>query len=137
MIIVTPCIFRNCWKIFCIYDKGFIFIFVLGLFLVVGTSYSLEFFKVNKNGASIQFTTSAISINVTGDNTVNTTLSKYIDSEGLLNGLTKELTITNTNANHGEAILKVERTSGVELTNIHYALIINNIVQKVDTVPSD
>lgn len=117
--------------------KGFIFIFVLGLFLVVGTSYSLEFFKVNKNGASIQFTTSAISINVTGDNTVNTTLSKYIDSEGLLNGLTKELTITNTNANHGEAILKIERTSGVELSNLHYALIINNIVQKVDTVPSD
>ena len=117
--------------------KGFIFIFVLGLFLVVGTSYSLEFFKVNKNGASIQFTTSAISINVTGDNTVNTTLSKYVDSEGLLNGLTKELTITNTNANHGEAILKIERTSGVELSNIHYALVINNIVQKVDTVPSD
>ena len=117
--------------------KGFIFIFVLGLFLVVGTSYSLEFFKVNKNGASIQFSTSAISINVTGDNTVNNTLSKYIDSEGLLNGLTKELTITNTNANHGEAILKIERTSGVELSNIHYALVINNIVQKVDTVPSD
>ena len=117
--------------------KGFIFIFILGIFLVVGTSYSLEFFKTNKNVGTYNINLSAVSINVTGDNTINGDLLKIDDTFGVWYGLEKELTITNANSNNGEAILKIERTSGLELSNIHYALTINNIIQKVDTVPNN
>ena len=117
--------------------KGFLLIFVLGIFLVVGTSFSLEFFKANKNVGTVNLRLGAISVNVTGDNTVNTTLSKYTDSEGIKNGFVKTLTITNNNDLLANYKLKIERTSGVELSNLKYALMINNVIQKVDKIPSD
>lgn len=117
--------------------KGFIFLFILGVFLIVGTSYSLEFFRANKNVGTINLRLGAISVSVTGDNTFNTTLTKQSDSDGITNGLVKTLTITNNNTILANYILKLERTSGVELSNLKYCLMINNVIQKVDTVPSD
>ena len=117
--------------------KGFIFMFVLGVFLVVGTSYSLEFFRANKNVGTINLRLGAISVDVTGNNTINTTLAKKSDSEGITSGLVKTLTIENNNEVLANYILKLERTSGVELSNLKYALMINNVIQKVDNIPSD
>ena len=117
--------------------KNFIFIFIAGVLLIVGASYSLEFFRVNKSGGSYQFTTSGIVINVTGNNTINTTLSKYSDSDGITSGLVKEITMTNTRDSDGNIVLTLERTSGVELSNLKYALYLNNVIVNVGTVPSD
>ena len=117
--------------------KEFIFLFVVGLFLVVGSSYSLEFFKSNKNVGTINLSTSEIDIDVTGNNSISDSLTKYADSEGLINGLTKELVIVNNNTNYGIVVLKLSRTSGMKLTDMRYALIVNNVITNVGAVPSD
>lgn len=115
----------------------YIYIFVVGLFLLLGVSYSLTFFVQNKNVATGSITTGDLTITFT-DRSINVDglLPPINDAEGLLL-YAKQVTITNTTSIDGRVKLTLTRTSGLNLTDLRYALIVNGAIQTIDDMPSN
>ena len=124
-----------------IINKEFIakyaYVFVLAVLLIGGISYGYTFFTQNRKIASGSITTANLTINFT-DRTINaSSLSKPTSDQEGLSEFTKSLTITNTTAIDGRVKLSLTRTSGLELSDLKYALIINGAIQEVSDVPAN
>ncbi len=113
------------------------YIFVLAILLVGGISYGYTFFKENRKIASGSITTADLTINF-GDRSISSqSLSvPTTDQEGL-SEFSKSLTITNQTGIDGRVKLSLSRTSGLALTDMRYALIVNGAIQEIDDVPSN
>ena len=113
------------------------YVLILAVLLIGGISYGYTFFIQNKKITSGSITTAALTINFT-DRTINATnLSVPTDDgEGLVE-FSKSVTITNQTAIDGRVKLTLSRTSGLNLTDLRYALIVNGAIQIIDDVPSD
>ena len=111
------------------------YVFVLAIILFIGTSYSLTFFTQNMRIATGSLTTAALNITVT-DNNINASnvTVPVTDHEGLLK-IIKPLTITNNGTTDGKVKLKISRTSGLNLSDLRYAIIVNGAIQEIDDVP--
>ncbi len=113
------------------------YIFVLAILLVGGISYGYTFFTENRKIASGSITTANLTINFTDRNISATTLSvPTTDQEGL-SEFSKSLTITNQTAIDGRVKLSLTRTSGLALTDMRYAIVVNGAIQEIDDVPSN
>ena len=118
--------------------KKNIYLVVLGLILLLGTSFSLTFFIQNKKIGEITLTVGDITYTVTQDKSIsiNNLEMNVPNSEGLF-GYSKEITIRNTSDINGELELKINRTSGVPLEGLRYGLYINDVLIDVSDMPSD
>jgi hypothetical protein len=113
------------------------YIFVLAILLVGGISYGYTFFTENRKIASGSITTANLTINFTDRSISATSLSvPTTDQEGL-SEFSKSLTITNQTAIDGRVKLSLTRTSGLALTDMRYAIVVNGAIQEIDDVPSD
>ena len=118
--------------------KKNIYLVVLGLILLLGTSFSLTFFIQNKKIGEITLTVGDITYTVTQDKSIsiNNLEMNVPNSEGLF-GYSKEITIRNTSDINGKLELKINRTSGVPLEGLRYGLYINDVLIDVSDMPSD
>ena len=124
-----------------IFTKEFIskyaYVFILAFVLFLGTSYSLTFFTQNKKIASGSLTTAPLNITVSNSSINATGLSiPTNDKEGLLE-FSKSITVTNNNTTDGKIKLILDRTSGIPLNELRYALIVNGAIQEIGDVASD
>ena len=117
--------------------KSYIYILVLAVIGILGSSFGLTFFTRNVQIGSMTYTLDEIDVTVTGNMTINATLESLSDTYGIKNGYTKTITVTNNNTSQGMIDLVLERTSGLALTNLKYAIIYSNAVQEIGNVPSD
>ena len=113
------------------------YVLVLAVLLIGGISYGYTFFIQNKKITSGSITTAALTINFT-DRTINATgLSVPSTNQEGLTEFTKSLTITNQTAVDGRIKLTLTRTSGLDLTDMSYALVVNGAIQEIADIPSD
>ena len=113
------------------------YVFILGLFLLIGTSYSLTFFVQNKKIASGSITTASLNISMSDNLISATNLSVPTTNQEGLSEFSKSLTITNSSNTDGKVKLTLTRTSGLNLTDMSYALVVNGSIQEISDVPSD
>ena len=114
----------------------YIYIFVVGLCLLLGVSYSLTFFIQNKNIATGSITTGDLTITLTNDRSINASSLTVPSTD--LNGLllySKSLTIENTSSINGKVKLTLTRTSGLNLNDLRYAVFVDGVIQKIADVP--
>ncbi len=111
--------------------------FVMAVLLIGGISYGYTFFVQNKKIASGSITTADLTINFTDRSISATNLSVSADDSEGITEFSKSLTITNETAIDGRVKLTLTRTNGLNLTDMRYALIIDDIIQTIDDVPSD
>ena len=118
--------------------KRNIYLVVIGLILLLGTSFSLTFFIQNKKIGEVTLTIGDITYTVTQDRSIsiNNLKMNVPNNEGLL-GFSKEITIRNTSNLNGKLELKINRTSGVPLEGLRYGLYINDVLIDVADMPSD
>ena len=113
-----------------------VYVLVLALLSIGGISYCYTFFVQNYKIASIKMQTAELTINVTNRDVSASNLSKpSTDQEGLKE-FSKLFTITNTTSTDGRVDLFLSRTSGLQLTDMRYALIINDTIQEIKDVPT-
>ena len=113
------------------------YVFIIGLVLLLGISYSYTFFVQNKKIASGSITTAALTVTYSDRNISATNLTvPTTDQEGL-STIVKQLTITNSSNTDGRVKLTLDRTSGLNLTDMKYALVVNGAIQEINNVPSD
>ena len=115
----------------------YIYIFIIGLCLLLGVSYSLTFFIQNKNIATGSITTGNLTVTLTNDRSINAEdlIVPATDQSGLLL-YSKSLTIQNTSSINGKVKLTLTRTSGLNLTDLRYAVLVNGAIQEINDVPS-
>lgn len=114
----------------------YIYIFIVGLCLLLGVSYGLTFFTQNKSIATGSITTGDLTITVTDRSvSVSDLAVPATDQEGLTL-YSKVLTLENTSSIDGKVKLTLERTSGFNLTDLRYAIIINGAIQEIGDVPA-
>ena len=113
------------------------YVFILALVLLIGTSYSLTFFVQNKKIVSGSLTTAPLNITVSNNAINASNLSVPTDNQEGLSEFTKTLTITNSGTTDGKVKLTLDRTSGLGLTDMSYAVIVNGGIQEIGDVPSD
>ena len=113
------------------------YVFVLAIIVLIGTSYSLTFFTQNMRIATGSLTTAALNITLT-DNNINASgvTVPLTDQEGL-SKIVKSLTITNNGTSDGKIKLTLTRTSGLNLSDLRYAIVVNGAIQEIDNVPLD
>lgn len=113
------------------------YILVLAVLLIGGISYGYTFFVQNRKIASGSITTAALTINFSNRNISASNLSvPSDDTEGLLE-FSKSLTVTNQTAVDGRVRLYLTRTSGLALSDMRYAILVNGVIQEIDDVPND
>ena len=113
------------------------YVLVLAVLLIGGISYGYTFFTENKKIASGSITTANLTINFSNRNISATNLSvPNSDTDGI-NYYSKSLTITNTTSVDGRVKLNVSRTSGLNLTDLRYAILVNGVIQEINDMPSD
>lgn len=123
------------------YNKSFlskyIYLFIVGLVLITGISYGLTFFIHNNQLATSSISLGSLTVNFT-DLSINATglTVPTGDSEGI-NEFSKTITITNTTSVNGKVKLTLNQTSGLNLTDLRYALLIDGAIQEISDVPSD
>ena len=114
------------------------YVLVLALVLYLGVSYSLTFFKQNYKIAEGSLTTA--SVNITLDNNAQTT-SVAINATGLDKSkqleFSKSIDVDNTSSNDGYYTLNLERTSGINLSDLEYAIFVDGTIKEINDVPSD
>ena len=115
----------------------YIYVFVLAVILIGGISYGYTFFIQNDKVASGSITTAALTINFTDRSISASNLSVPTDDQDGMSEFSKSLTITNQTAVNGKVKLTLTRTSGLNLTDLRYALVVNGAIQEIDDVPSD
>ena len=112
------------------------YIFVLAIVMIFGVAYGYTFFVQNKKIASGSITTAALTINFTDRSISASNLSvPTTDGEGLLE-FSKSVTITNQTTVDGRVKLTLTKTSGLDLTDLRYALIVNGAIQTIGDVPT-
>ncbi len=115
----------------------YIYAFILGVILIGGISYGYTFFIQNKKVTSGSITTANLTINFTDRSISASNLSvPQNNKEGLLE-YSKSVTMTNQTSIDGIAKLTLTRTSGLNLTDMSYALIINGAIQEIKDVPAN
>ena len=115
----------------------YVYVLVLAVLLLGGVSYGATFFIQNYKIASGSITTAPLNISLT-DRTINASnLSVPNDNQEGLSEYTKSLTISNTTAADGKVKLTLTRTSGLNLTDLSYAIVINGAVQEIGDVPAN
>ena len=115
----------------------YIYIFIIGLCLLLGVSYSLTFFIQNKTIATGRITTGDLTITFTDRNITALRLVPAANDKNGLSLYSKELTITNTTSVDGKVKLILTRTSGLNLTDMRYAIIVNGAIQDIADVPEN
>lgn len=122
-----------------IVDKQFIakysYVLVLALLLIGGISYGYTFFKENRKISSGSITTANLTIDFSNRELNATNLSVPLNDEEGLNEFSKSLTITNQTSIDGRVKLKLTRTSGLSLSDMRYAIMVNGAIQEIDDVP--
>ena len=113
------------------------YVFIIGLVLLLGISYSYTFFVQNKKIASGSITTAALTVTYSDRNISATNLTKPTTDQEGLSTIVKQLTITNSSNTDGRVKLTLDRTSGLNLTDMKYALVVNGAIQEINNVPSD
>ena len=113
-----------------------IYVLVLAVLLLGGITYGYTFFKENKKVASGSITTASLTINFTDRNISASNLSVPTDNQEGLSEYSKSLIITNTTATDGVVTLNLTRTSGLNLTDMSYAIVVNGAIQEIGDVPS-
>ena len=113
------------------------YVFIIGLVLLLGISYSYTFFVQNKKIASGSLTTAALTVTYSDRNISATNLTKPTTDQEGLSTIVKQLTITNSSNTDGRVKLTIDRTSGLNLTDMKYALVVNGAIQEINNVPSD
>lgn len=105
----------------------YIYVLVIGLFLMGGISYSYTFFNQNKKIASGSIKTAGLNIEVSNRDINVLELGEY----------KKVLEINNKGNTDGIITLKLSRESGLNLNELKYGIIIDNSFQIIDDVPLD
>ena len=114
----------------------YVYVLVLAVLLVGGISYGYTFFIQNRKIASGSITTADLTINFSNRSISASNLAApQNDAEGLTQ-YSKSITITNQTAIDGRVKLTLTRTSGLNLTDMRYALIVNGAIQEIDDVPT-
>ena len=116
--------------------KKNVYVLILGVILLFGTSYSLTFFIQNKKIGEITMNVGGLTYTVSDKNISITSMAPKTDSEGILI-YDKEVTITNTSTLNGKVNLNLVRTSGAPLNSLRYGLYENGVLIGIDDVPSD
>ena len=114
----------------------FIYIFVIAFVMVFGVSYGLTFFVQNKKVAEGSVTIGNLTVNYSNQSINATGLSNANDSDGILE-FSKTLTVTNTTAVKGDLFVTLTRTSGLALSDMRYALLVNGVIETINDVPLD
>ena len=114
----------------------YIYIIIIGLCLLLGVSYSLTFFIQNKSIAAGRITTGNLSVTYTNKSISAIGLEPSTDQNGL-SIYVKKMTLENTSNIDGKVDVTLARTSGLNLTDMRYALIVNGAIQTIDNVPSN
>ena len=109
----------------------YVYLLVIGVSLLFGVSYSATFFVQNKTIAtgSLTVTFTDGSINARG------LLAPENDHEGL-KLFSKSMVINNTSNVGGIVELSLDRISGISLSNLNYAIIVNNSLVETNQVPN-
>ena len=113
-----------------------IYLLILGIMLLLGTSYSLTFFIQNKKIGDITMNVGGLSCEVSSQDINISNMKPENDNLGLIS-YQKELIITNTSNLNGKIELNLTRLSGIEFNNLRYGLYLNGILTKIDNVPQD
>ena len=113
------------------------YVFILALILIIGTSYSLTFFIQNKKIASGSLTTAPLNISMTSGSINASNLSVPQDNQEGMSEFVKSITITNNGSTDGVVKLTLDRTNGLNLTDMSYAIVVNGAIQDVGDVPAN
>ena len=113
------------------------YVFIIAIVLFIGTSFGLTFFTQNLKIATGSLTTAPLNITLSNNSINATGLSVPTTNQEGLSEYVKTLTITNNGTTDGIVKLTLDRTSGLNLTDMSYALIVNGGIQVIDNVPSD
>ena len=117
--------------------KKNIYLLVLGLFFLLGSSYSLTFFIQNMKIGEMKITVGELTYTITSDRSVSINNLSNVSNEDGLMGYYKEIKFTNTSNLNGQVSLKLNRTSGAELTSLRYGIYANDELIDIGNVPSD
>ena len=115
----------------------YIYIFVIGLCLLLGISYGLTFFTENKNIASGRITTGDLSITVSDRSIAASGLTVPSTDQDGLALYSKIITLENTTNIDGSVRLYLSRTSGLNLSDLKCAVLVNGAIQKIIDVPTN
>ena len=113
------------------------YILVIGLFLMGGISYGYTFFNQNKKIASGSIVTANLNINFSDRNINASDLVVPSDDVEGINEFSKLFTITNTTNVDGVVKIKLVRSSGLNLTDLRYAIVINGSIQTISNIPAN
>lgn len=115
----------------------YVYVFAVGLCLLLGVSYGLTFFVQNKSITTGSITTGDLTVNFS-DRSINVSglLPPQNDQEGMLL-YAKNLTINNTSNIDGKLKLSLTRTSGLDLTDLRYVVIVNGSIQTIADVTTN
>ena len=105
-----------------------VYVLVLAVLLLGGITYGYTFFIQNKKIASGSITTAALTINFTDRSISASNLSSPTTNQEGLSEFTKSVTITNQTAIDGVVKLNLTRTSGLNLTDMSYAISVNGAI---------
>ena len=116
----------------------YVYVIVLGFIVYLGVSYSLTFFKQNYLVA--EGSLSLATVNITLDDSESST-SVAVNATGLSKDkpfeFIKNIKVENTSNYDGLIKLSIERTSGIELSNLKYSLSINGVIREINDVPEN
>ena len=113
------------------------YVFIIAIVLFIGTSFGLTFFTQNMKIASGSLTTASLNVTLSNNAVSATGLTVPTTNQEGLSEFVKTLTITNNVTTDSKVKLTLGRTSGLNLTDMSYALIVNGAIQVIDDVPSD
>ena len=113
-----------------------IYILVLGIILLLGTSYSLDFLNPSNRTFNINMNVAGLDCEISDQNIDIVNMLPSTDNVGLIS-YEKSLTITNNSPLNGKIELNLIRLNGVLFNDLRYGLYINDILIKVDNVLED
>lgn len=111
------------------------YVFILALILIIGTSYGLTFFTQNMKITTGSLTTAPLNITITDSSINATNITVPATDNAGLSKIVKTLTITNNGTTDGKVKLTLSRTSGFNLSDLRYAIVVNGAIQEIDDVP--
>lgn len=111
------------------------YVFILALILIIGTSYGLTFFTQNMKITTGSLTTAPLNITITDSSINATNITVPATDKVGLSKIVKTLTITNNGTTDGKVKLTLSRTSGFNLSDLRYAIVVNGAIQEIDDVP--
>ncbi len=114
----------------------YFYLVAIALVMVFGVSYSLTFFVQNYKLAESSISSGSLTVTYTNNAINASNLSPTnTDSVGMIEFI-KEISFTNTSDSNGEVKVVLERTSGLNLTDMRMALFIDGVIQEIKDVPT-